>query len=291
MRVLGRQRPARRTKGQVALLAAAAETSGAWVDGAIDGSPRRPSRRGARRRACRAPGARDREGRAASDDHGGMRPRDLRPRQAWRPASSQLFLRQSTSWRSSIRFPAWSVDAGESTKIYARIVQRLAALMQDRVGNDYVFRTDLRLRPDPGSTPVALSIDAALAYYESRGQNWERAAWIKARPLRRRQAGGRRLSRGTRALCLAPPSRLRHHRRHPGDEAPDQHFQKCRRGPGRGAQRQARARRHPRDRVFRPDAAAHRRRAATKPCGCDRPPRRWPRLPAPAGSPRRRRPS
>ncbi len=73
-------------------------------------------------------------------------------------------------------------DPIEDTKILSRIVQRLAALMQDRVGGDYVFRTDLRLRPDPGSTPVALSVDAALAYYESRGQNWERAAWIKARP-------------------------------------------------------------------------------------------------------------
>jgi len=73
-------------------------------------------------------------------------------------------------------------DPEDATKIYSRIVQRLAALLQDRVGNDYVFRTDLRLRPDPGSTPVAISTDAAFAYYESRGQNWERAAWIKARP-------------------------------------------------------------------------------------------------------------
>jgi glutamate-ammonia-ligase adenylyltransferase len=73
-------------------------------------------------------------------------------------------------------------DPLEDTKIFSRIVQRLAALMQDKIGGEYVFRTDLRLRPDPGSTPVALSLDAALAYYESRGQNWERAAWIKARP-------------------------------------------------------------------------------------------------------------
>ncbi len=73
-------------------------------------------------------------------------------------------------------------DPGEATKVYSRIVQRLANLMQDRMAGGYVFRTDLRLRPDPGSTPVALSVDAALAYYESRGQNWERAAWIKARP-------------------------------------------------------------------------------------------------------------
>jgi glutamate-ammonia-ligase adenylyltransferase len=73
-------------------------------------------------------------------------------------------------------------EPGEETKFFTRIVQKLAALMQDRTANGYVFRTDLRLRPDPGATPVALSIDAALTYYESRGQNWERAAWIKARP-------------------------------------------------------------------------------------------------------------
>jgi [glutamine synthetase] adenylyltransferase / [glutamine synthetase]-adenylyl-L-tyrosine phosphorylase len=81
-------------------------------------------------------------------------------------------------------------DPDNSTKIFSRIVQRLAALLQDRVGALYVFRTDLRLRPDPGSTPVALSTDAALAYYESRGQNWERAAWIKARPCAGDKAAG-----------------------------------------------------------------------------------------------------
>ncbi|CAN0565915.1 unnamed protein product, partial [Laminaria digitata] len=70
----------------------------------------------------------------------------------------------------------------EATKHFTRIVQKLASLMQDRTESGYVFRTDLRLRPDPGATPVALPVDAAMTYYESRGQNWERAAWIKARP-------------------------------------------------------------------------------------------------------------
>lgn len=74
------------------------------------------------------------------------------------------------------------VDPSEATKIYSRMVQKLVGLMEDRQAHGYVFRTDLRLRPDPGSTPVALSVDAAIAYYEVRGQNWERAAWIKARP-------------------------------------------------------------------------------------------------------------
>ena len=63
-----------------------------------------------------------------------------------------------------------------------RLTHRLAELMQERTADGYVFRIDLRLRPDPGSTPPAVSAAAALDYYESVGQNWERAAFIKARP-------------------------------------------------------------------------------------------------------------
>ncbi|WP_417580495.1 bifunctional [glutamine synthetase] adenylyltransferase/[glutamine synthetase]-adenylyl-L-tyrosine phosphorylase [Pelagibacterium sp.] len=73
-------------------------------------------------------------------------------------------------------------EGADYNKFYVRIIRRLVSIMQDRTGDGYVFRTDVRLRPDPGSTPVAISFDAALGYYEARGQNWERAAWIKARP-------------------------------------------------------------------------------------------------------------
>jgi glutamate-ammonia-ligase adenylyltransferase len=62
-----------------------------------------------------------------------------------------------------------------------RYAQALAGLLQDRTGDGYVFRVDLRLRPDPSSTPPAVPIDQALEYYETVGQNWERAAMIKAR--------------------------------------------------------------------------------------------------------------
>ncbi len=55
--------------------------------------------------------------------------------------------------------------------------------MSERTSDGYVFRTDLRLRPDPGATPIAIPLEAALSYYESMGQNWERAAYIKARPV------------------------------------------------------------------------------------------------------------
>ncbi len=57
----------------------------------------------------------------------------------------------------------------------------LVKVMQEITADGYVLRTDLRLRPDPGVTPVAISTTAAESYYESMGQNWERAAWIKAR--------------------------------------------------------------------------------------------------------------
>ena len=64
-----------------------------------------------------------------------------------------------------------------------RLTQSLVKVMAERTSDGYVFRTDLRLRPDPGSTPVAVATRAAEIYYESAGQNWERAAMIKARPV------------------------------------------------------------------------------------------------------------
>jgi glutamate-ammonia-ligase adenylyltransferase len=70
---------------------------------------------------------------------------------------------------------------GEPADLWVRVVRMLVALLQERTQDGYVFRTDLRLRPDPGATPVAISAPAALLYYESMGQNWERAALIKAR--------------------------------------------------------------------------------------------------------------
>ena len=66
---------------------------------------------------------------------------------------------------------------------FVRLTKKLVRLIDERTADGYVFRTDLRLRPDPGVTPVALSVAGAETYYESLGQNWERAAMIKARPV------------------------------------------------------------------------------------------------------------
>ena len=66
---------------------------------------------------------------------------------------------------------------------YSRMARGLVALMEARDADGYVFRTDLRLRPDPAATPPCIALPAAIAYYESMGQNWERAAMLKARPV------------------------------------------------------------------------------------------------------------
>ncbi|MDE1173889.1 MAG: bifunctional [glutamine synthetase] adenylyltransferase/[glutamine synthetase]-adenylyl-L-tyrosine phosphorylase [Parvibaculaceae bacterium] len=77
-----------------------------------------------------------------------------------------------------------------------KLGQGLVRIMQERTGDGYVFRTDLRLRPDPGATPIAVSLPAAEVYYESRGQNWERAAFIKARPVAGDLEAGARFLKG-----------------------------------------------------------------------------------------------
>jgi glutamate-ammonia-ligase adenylyltransferase len=69
----------------------------------------------------------------------------------------------------------------EPQPFFVRVTQGLSRLLQQRTYDGYVFRVDLRLRPDPSSTQVAISRDAALHYYEREGRTWERAAMIKAR--------------------------------------------------------------------------------------------------------------
>jgi len=87
--------------------------------------------------------------------------------------------------------PARASDA-ESTPLYVRLTRDLVKLLQERTADGYVFRVDLRLRPDPSSTQIAISTESALDYYERRGQNWERAALIKARPCAGDLAAGER---------------------------------------------------------------------------------------------------
>jgi len=79
-----------------------------------------------------------------------------------------------------------------------RATRNMAATLSQITGEGYVFRTDLRLRPDPSVTPVCMSMAAAEAYYESLGRTWERAAYIKARPCAGDLKAGQRFLRTLR---------------------------------------------------------------------------------------------
>ena len=87
------------------------------------------------------------------------------------------------------------VQGLEPAPLFLRLTRRLVKLLQARTSDGYVFRVDLRLRPDPAATQIAISIPAALSYYEGRGQTWERAALIKARPCGGDLAAGERFLR------------------------------------------------------------------------------------------------
>ncbi len=66
-------------------------------------------------------------------------------------------------------------------RTFINATKNMYRLLNENGKDGYVFRTDLRLRPDPSVTPVCMGVDAAERYYASLGRSWERAAFIKAR--------------------------------------------------------------------------------------------------------------
>lgn len=78
---------------------------------------------------------------------------------------------------------ALKFNTDDPITLFSRFAKSLIRILQERTGDGYVFRVDLRLRPDPGSTPLVIPVETALNYYEAYGQNWERAALIKARAV------------------------------------------------------------------------------------------------------------
>ena len=96
-------------------------------------------------------------------------------------------------------------DYHDARASFVRATRKMSSMLNDLTGDGYVFRTDLRLRPDPSVTPVCLAMEAAERYYESLGRTWERAAYIKARP----SAGD--LEAGARFLKALTPFVWRKH--------------------------------------------------------------------------------
>jgi glutamate-ammonia-ligase adenylyltransferase len=93
----------------------------------------------------------------------------------------------------------------QAQPMMARFARDLVALLSQRDSEGYVFRVDLRLRPDPSATPPVVALLTALTYYEAQGRTWERAAFSKARPI----AGD--LALGTQFLAAIRPFIWRKH--------------------------------------------------------------------------------
>ncbi|MEM6596269.1 MAG: DUF294 nucleotidyltransferase-like domain-containing protein, partial [Pseudomonadota bacterium] len=83
-------------------------------------------------------------------------------------------------------------DYSEARAGFVRVTRRLMQLLSEVTAEGYVFRTDLRLRPDASVTPVCIAMETAERYYESVGRTWERAAFIKARACGGDVAAGER---------------------------------------------------------------------------------------------------
>jgi glutamate-ammonia-ligase adenylyltransferase len=98
----------------------------------------------------------------------------------------------------NLKFPFLKRDDPRGAAI--DIVKQVVKLIADVTADGYVFRVDLRLRPDAGATQIAISTEAAEGYYEGMGQNWERAAFIKARPC----AGDGEAAEEFLTRCLRP---------------------------------------------------------------------------------------
>ena len=82
---------------------------------------------------------------------------------------------------------------------FTRLGQQLAKLLGEVTPDGFCHRVDLRLRPFGASGRIALSFAAMEQYYQREGRDWERYAWIKARPV----AGD--LPAGTRLLDTLRP--------------------------------------------------------------------------------------
>jgi [glutamine synthetase] adenylyltransferase / [glutamine synthetase]-adenylyl-L-tyrosine phosphorylase len=92
-------------------------------------------------------------------------------------------------------------EAGESDgtrsldneEYFTRLGQRLAQMLGDVTHEGFVLRVDYRLRPYGSAGRVALSFNAMEQYYQREGREWERYAWIKARPVAGDIGAGRKL--------------------------------------------------------------------------------------------------
>ena len=68
-------------------------------------------------------------------------------------------------------------------EFFTRLGQALIRLLEQQTADGFVFRVDLRLRPYGDSGPLVSNAAALEDYLQLQGRDWERYAWVKARPI------------------------------------------------------------------------------------------------------------
>ena len=71
----------------------------------------------------------------------------------------------------------------DNAEFFLRLGQKVVQLLATPTVEGFVYRVDLRLRPFGDSGRVALSFSAFEHYLQEHGRDWERYAYVKARPL------------------------------------------------------------------------------------------------------------
>ena len=197
----------RRAKQELALLVALADLGGRVDASSGDGGADRLRRcgRGERRALAAPPGGRSRQAHAQSMRRirrDGLRPRRAGARQAWR-ARAELLLRHRPRRLLRPRAAAARATVSRPAPFFVRLVKgHREAPAGAHAGRLCLPRSTCACGPTPASTPIAISLPSAFAYYETVGQNWERAAMIKARPV----AGDLRARRGFPRASSRPSS-------------------------------------------------------------------------------------
>ena len=91
------------------------------------------------------------------------------------------------------------------------MAETITSLLQAQTADGFLFRVDVRLRPEGAYGPLVRSLAGLEHYYAAAGQTWERMALIKARPVAGDRALGAELLESLHAFRYPrhpPPSLL-----------------------------------------------------------------------------------
>ena len=90
-------------------------------------------------------------------------------------------------------------------EFFLRLAKKVIQSLNHQTENGYVFRVDMRLRPDGDSGSLVCSFKTLDHYLHTQGRLWERYAWVKARPLKTLEDNEHRQSERKRIESFREP--------------------------------------------------------------------------------------